>query len=439
MPKCTKDRIDFGRFGRRVIEADFSGGDLSSDGGLLLLRQVDRHLGLSGMAAAAIPDPRDPERIRHGLRDLLAQRLYALCCGYEDLNDHKTLRDDVLMQTAVGRDAALASAPTFSRLENRATRAQAWALHGVLIEQFIASHEEPPEELVLDIDASDVPLHGEQELSQFHAYYDHHCYLPLYVFCGQAMLACYLRPSKIDGARHAAALIKLLVTRLRKVWPATRFIVRADSGFCRRRLLHWCEHSGVDYIIGLARNARLHAAVEFAEASLADGYKASGTKQRLIGEFSYAAKSWRHERRVITRLEYGDQGTNPRFIVTNLQGDAIQLYDRLYCQRGEAENRIKEAQLDLFGTRASCSRFIANQFRLLLAALAYTLMQQLRALALQSTELERASAATIRVRLLKIGAAILRNTRRVRVMLASHHPLRELFATAAARLVALGP
>jgi hypothetical protein len=439
MPKCTKDKIDFGRFGRRMIEADFSGGDLSSDGGLLLLRQIDRHLGLSRAAAAAIPDPRDPARIRHGLRDMLAQRLYGLCCGYEDLNDHKTLRDDVLMQTAVGRAEALASAPTFSRLENRATQAQAWSLHGVLIDQFIASHKTAPEELVLDIDASDVPLHGSQELSQFHAYYDHHCYLPLYVFCGQAMLACYLRPSKIDGAKHAAALIKLLVTRLRRAWPNTRFIVRGDSGFCRRRLLQWCERAGVGYVIGLARNARLHAAVELAEAALADAYGASGVKQRLIGEFSYAAKSWSHERRVITRLEYGHQGTNPRFIVTNIEADAIQLYDQLYCQRGEAENRIKEAQLDLFGTRASCSRFIANQFRLLLAALAYTLMQRLRALALQATELERASAATIRVRLLKIGAAILRNTRRVRVMLASHHPLHDLFATAAARLAALGP
>ena len=439
MPKCTKNKIEFGRFGRRVIEADFSGGDLSSDGGLLLLRQVDRHLGLSRAAAAAIPDPRDPERIRHSLRDLLAQRLYGLCCGYEDLNDHKTLRDDVLMQTAVGRDEALASAPTFSRLENRASRAQAWALHGVLIDQFIASHSAAPEELVLDIDASDVPLHGTQELSQFHAYYDHHCYLPLYVFCGQAMLACVLRPSKIDGAKHAAALIKLLVKRLRQAWPNTRFIVRGDSGFCRRRLLQWCERSDVGYVIGLARNARLHAAVELAEASLADAFEASGTKQRLVGAVDYAAKSWPHERRVITRLEYGSQGTNPRFIVTNLEGDPDQLYDHLYCQRGEAENRIKEAQLDLFGTRASCSRFIANQFRLLLAALAYTLMQRLRALALQATELERASAATIRVRLLKIGAAILRNTRRVRVMLASHHPLRELFATAAARLALLSP
>jgi len=439
MPKCTDCRIDFGRLGRRVIQADFSGGDLSSDGGLLLLRQLDRHLGLSRAAAAAIPDPRDPERIRHRLRDLLAQRLYALCCGYEDLNDHKTLRDDVLLQSAVGRDQALASAPTFSRLENRATRAQAWALHEVLAAQFIASHPRAPAELVLDVDASDVPLHGNQELSQFHAYYDHHCYLPLYVFCGQAMLACVLRPSRIDGARHAAAVIKLLVTRLRQAWPGTRFIVRADSGFCRRRLVQWCERAGVGYIIGLARNARLHAAVAGDEQALARAYDQAGTKQRFIGELSYAAKSWSRERRVITRLEYGAQGTNPRFVVTNLQGDAAALYDGLYCQRGEAENRIKEAQLDLFGTRASCSRFVANQFRLLLAALAYTLMVRLRQLALQATELERASAATIRVRLLKIGAAILRNTRRVRVMLASHHPLRELFATAATRLAALGP
>jgi hypothetical protein len=438
MPKCMDAKIEFGRFGRRLIEADFSGGDLSSDGGLLLLRQIDQHLGLSRAAAAVIPDPRDPTRIEHSLRDLLAQRLYGLCCGYEDLNDHKTLRDDVLMQTAVGRDEPLASAPTFSRLENRATRAQAWALHGVLIDQFIASHKTAPNELVLDIDASDIPLHGNQEQSQFHAYYDHHCYLPLYVFCGQAMLACVLRRSKIDGAKNAAAVIKLLITRLRQVWPNTHFIVRGDSGFCRRRLLHWCERAGVSYLIGLARNARLQARVELAEAALADAYKTHKTKQRLIDEFNYAAKSWPHERRVITRLEHGDQGNNPRFVVTNLTGPAEHLYDQLYCQRGEAENRIKEAQLDLFGTRASCSRFIANQFRLLLAALAYTLMHRLRALALQATELERASAATIRVRLLKIGAAVLRNTRRVRVMLASHHPLRELFATAAGNLAKLG-
>src|SRR3954454_3004443 len=237
MPKCTDGAMELGRVGRRVVEANFEGGDLSSDGGLLLLRRADERIGLSRAAAAVLSDRRPPTRITHTLRDLLAQRIYGLCCGYEDLNDHDALRDDLLMQTAVGRVNALASAPTLSRLETRATRAQAVALHGVLIEQFIASYRVAPEELVLDIDASDVPLHGSQELSEFHAYYDHHCYLPLYVFCGQAMLACVLRRSRIDGAKHAAALIKLLVSRLRKAWPSTRFIVRADSGFCRRRLL----------------------------------------------------------------------------------------------------------------------------------------------------------------------------------------------------------
>jgi hypothetical protein len=434
MPKCTDATIGFGRLGRRVIEANFEGGDIGSDGGVLLLRRVDERIGLSRAAAAVLSDPRDPRRITHSLRDLLAQRIYAVCCGYEDLNDHDALRDDLLMQTAVGRLDPLASSPTLSRLETRASRAQAVALHGVLIDQFIASHRTPPAELVLDIDASDVPLHGKQERAEFHAYYDHHCYLPLYVFCGQAMLACVLRRSRIDGARNAAAVIKLLVQRLRRAWPQARIIVRGDSGFCRQRLLRWCERSGVGYVIGLARNARLEAQVRLAELMLADEYERSGTKQRLIDEFRYAADSWNTPRRVITRLEHGAQGNNPRFVVTNLEGDAVQLYERLYCARGEAENRIKEAQLDLFGTRASCHRFAANQLRLLLAALAYTLMHRLRELALKGSELERATAATIRTRLLKIGAAIVRNTRRVRVLLASHHPLRTVFLSAARAL-----
>jgi hypothetical protein len=426
--------MELGRVGRRFVEANFEGGDIGSDGGVLLLRRVDERIGLSLAAAAVLSDARDPTRIRHSLRDLLAQRIYGLCCGYEDLNDHDTLRDDLLMQTAVGRVDALASSPTLSRLETRATRAQAVALHGVLVDQFIASHKVAPQELVLDIDASDVPLHGTQEHSEFHAYYDHHCYLPLYVFCGQAMLVCVLRRSRIDGAKNAAAVIKLLVQRLRRAWPQARIIVRGDSGFCRQRLLRWCERSGVNYIIGLARNARLEAQVRYAELMLAEQYETSGLKQRLIDEFIYAADSWDIERRVITRLEHGSQGNNPRFVVTDLQGDAAQLYEGLYCARGEAENRIKEAQLDLFGTRASCHRFAANQLRLLLAALAYTLVQRLRDLALKGTELERAAAATIRVRLLKIGAVVLRNTRRVRVLLASHHPLRSVFLSAAQAL-----
>lgn len=434
MPKCTADEMGFGRLGRRMIEANFRGGTISSDGGVMLLRQADRKIGLSAAVAAALHDPRDPERIRHSLRDLVAQRLYGLCCGYEDLNDHDRLRHDPLMQTAVGKVEELASSPTFSRLETRATRADVVALNRVLVEQFIAAHAQAPDEIVLDADASDVPLHGDQELAQFHGYYDHYCYLPLYVFCGQHMLACVLRPSRIDGAKHVAAVIRLIVARLRQAWPRVRIIVRGDSGFCRQPLIRWCERHGVGYVIGVARNARLHRQVAAWELELEAAFVRDGTKQRTIREFRYAADTWNGERRLVARLEYGAQGTNPRFVVTNLDLPAADLYDGLYCQRGEAENRIKETQLDLFGARASCHKFHANWLRLMFAALAYTLMQRLRTIALVGTELASACAATIRVRLVKIGAAILRNTRRVRIMLASHHPLCEAFLTAARAL-----
>jgi len=308
------------------------------------------------------------------------------------------------------------------------------ALNRVLVEQFIASHAAPPSELVLDVDASDIPLHGDQEQRQFHAYYDHYCYLPLYVYCGRAMLACVLRRSRIDGARHAAAVIKLLVTRLREKWPDVRIIVRGDAGFCRQRLIRWCERHDVGYVIGVARNARLHKIVEGWEGELEQRFTETGQKQRAIHEFGYAAGSWNIERRLVTRLEFGTQGTNPRFVVTNLDLPAETLYDELYCQRGEAENRIKETQLDLFGTRASCHTFLANWLRVLFAGLAYTLMQRLKDMALAGTELARATSATIRVKLLKIGAAVIRNTRRVRILFASHHPLRELFVRAACAL-----
>lgn len=431
MPNCTAGLMSFGRLGRCHIEANFEGGALSSDGGLMLLRQVDRHLGLSKAVADALHDPRNQDRIVHEMRDLVAQRLYALCCGHEDLNDHAALRRDPLMQTAVGRSEDLGSSPTLCRLEKRATRSDGVALNRVLVEQFIASQPRAPEELVLDVDASDIPLYGDQELKEFHAYYDSHCYLPLYVFCGKAMLACVLRRSRIDGARHAAAVIKLIVTRLRQAWPRVRLIVRGDSGFCRQRLIRWCERQDVGYVIGLARNAVLHRQVEGWERLMEHRYSAGGIKQRLIREFRYAAQTWDRPRRVVTRLEFGAQGSNPRFIVTNLDGTPADLYDGLYCLRGEAENRIKETQLDLFGTRASCRRFLANWLRVLFSALAYTLMQRLRELALANTELAKASAATIRVRLLKIGAAVLRNTRRIRILLASHHPLRDVYFMAA--------
>jgi hypothetical protein len=434
MPKCTSDELGFGRLGRRRIEANFQGGALSSDGGLMLLRQVDRKIGLSAAVAGALHDPRAPDLITHELRHLVAQRLYGLCCGYEDLNDHAALRRDPLMQTAVGTGEALGSGPTLCRMERRASRADVMALNRVLVEQFIASQRIPLGELVLDVDASDIPLHGDQEQREFHAYYDHYCYLPLYVYCGKAMLACVLRRSRIDGAKHAAAVIKLLVTRLRQAWPEVRIIVRGDCGFCRQRLIRWCERNQVGYVIGVARNARLHRIVADWERELAEQFSAAQTKQRQIREFHYAADSWDRERRIVTRLEFGSQGANPRFVVTNLDLPAAALYDDLYCQRGEAENRIKETQLDLFGTRASSHRFLANWLRILFSALAYTLMQRLRELALAGTDLARACAATIRVKLLKIGAAVIRNTRRIRILFASHHPLRDLFLTAARAL-----
>lgn len=438
MPNCTDEKLDFGRLGRRVIEADFSGGDLSSEGGALLLRRMDARLGLSAAAARALGDDRQRGKVRHDLTSLLAQRIYGLCLGWSDVCDHNALRKDLVVQTAVGRDRPLASAPTLSRLETSATPRQAWALHGVLLEQFIASRRGPrrraPRELVLDVDATHVPLHGAQERAFFHGYYDNYCYLPLYVFCGQDLLACVLRPSDRDPASIVTAVLKRLVDALRQVWPKVRIVVRGDSGFCRPHVLRRLDRWDVDYVLGLQKNVRLLRQVELAELALADQYQRRSTKQRMYGSFDYAADSWDRPRRVIARLEHGPLGSNPRFIVTSLRGDDRHLYDKRYCARGEAENRIKEAQIDLFGRRASCHRFWANQLRLLLAALAYTLMINLRRRALAGTALASACTTTIRVQLLKIAAAIVRNTRRVRVMLASSHPMRAVFARAAQAL-----
>ena len=407
---------------------------MTSDGGVMLLSAVDRKLGLVEAASHCIADPRNPLLVKHAVRDMLRQRVYGLALGWEDLNDHAALRQDVAMQTAVGVDREVASAPTLCRLESWADRSTAVRLHELLVEQFIASFKTAPKELVLDFDATDNPLHGQQEQRFFHGYYDSYCYLPLYVFCGQQLLCAYLRPSRDDGARHTAAILKLLVRRLRQAWPEVRIIFRGDSGFCRQRVINWCERSGVHYIIGLARNPRLEAMVAFAQLALKDDYERTQHKQRLIDEFSYAAQSWPHERRVITRLEWGEQGHNPRFIVTNLEGDAATLYDGVYCQRGEAENRIKEAQVGLFATRTSCHVFAANQLRVLLAALGYVLIERLRALALQGTALATAQVDTLRTKLLKVAAVITRNTRRIRLYLASSWPSASIFVQAMSAL-----
>jgi hypothetical protein len=319
------------------------------------------------------------------------------------------------------------------RLEKLGDRLAAVKLHEVLVDQFIASFKSAPEELILDFDATDCPLYGKQEDRFFHGYYDSYCYLPLYVFCGEQMLAAYLRPSKIDGAKHAAAILKLLVRRLRQVWPTVRIIFRADSGFCRQKILNWCDRNGVQYAVGLARNSRLQAMVAQIEADMKAGFDETGMKQRRFLELTYGARTWKASRRCVARLEYGSQGNNPRFVVSNIEHterDAPQLYDQLYCQRGEAENRIKEAQLGLFATRTSCQYFNANQFRILLSALAYTLVERLRALALKDTPLANAQIHTLRDQLLKLAAVITRNTRRIRLYFASHWPSASIFHSA---------
>ena len=434
MPNCTEksgtSKIEFGQLGRRVVEGRFDGGSITSDGGVMLLGATDRKLGLIEAAARCIADPRSPLLIKHDIVDMLRQRVYGLALGWEDLNDHSTVRQDLAMQTAVGVDREVASAPTLCRLEKWADRAASGRLHQVLVEQFIASFKAAPEELVLDFDATDNPLYGQQEGRFFHGYYDSYCYLPLYVFCGQQLLCAYLRPSRIDGAKHAAAILKLLAKRLRQAWPKVRIIFRGDSGFCRQRIINYCERADMSYIIGLARNPRLQSITEFLELAMKDEFETTGRKQREVGEFMYAAQTWAKERRVITRLEYGEQGNNPRYVVTNLTGEPQALYDDLYCQRGEAENRIKEAQVGLFATRTSCHHFQSNQFRMLLAALGYVLIERLRALALKGTALAKAQVDTLRNKLLKLGGVIIRNTRRIRLYFASNWPSADIFAHA---------
>jgi hypothetical protein len=434
MTVCTQTSFEFPATNRRRVQASFTGGDVSSDGGLLLVRQADRRLELTATLAKRLADPRDPSKLTHPLVTLLRQRIYGLCQGYEDLNDHDRLRTDVALQTAVEQDADLASASTLCRWENEASRQAAWTVHAWWLEQFIASHATPPAELVLDLDATNDPLHGQQEGAFFHGYYAQYCFLPLYVFCGERLLVAYLRPSNIDVARHAWAVVALLVKRLRQAWPTVRIIVRGDSGFCRWRMLRWCDRHEVNYIIGLAKNERLLAAAQPLIEQAATQYEQTGQKQRLFGAVAYAAHTWERARRVIVKAEHTDKGRNPRFVVTNLSGEAQPLYDALYCARGDMENRIKEQQLGLFADRTSCHGWWANQWRLLLSGLAYTLLEALRRLGLAGTELARAQCGTIRLKLLKIGAVLVRNTRRVRFLLAASYPHQALFATVVARL-----
>ena len=430
MNKKCPNGIGFSRVKGRRVQADFDGGDISTDGGLLLVEQVDRKLGLTSKVAKRLEDNRQAGKVRHESEAMLRQRVYGLSAGWEDLNDSAQLRDDSMHRIAVGKDEALASAPTLSRFENAQTRQSALEVNLELIDQFIASHRSAQPVVILDFDGTDTPVHGDQERRFFHGYYDCHCFLPLYVFCGDQLLIAYLRPSNVDSAKHAAAVLKLLIKRLRQVWPRTCFVFRADSGFCRNLLLSWCDRNDVKYIVGLARNNRLLEASEELMQHACGLYESTGKKQRVFDRFDYAAGSWSWIRSVIVKAEHSSKGANPRFIVTNIVGEPKHLYDQHYCIRGEMENRIKE-QMMLFADRVSAHRWWANQWRILLAALAYTLLEALRRFALKGTALARATVATIRLKLIKIGAVIVSKKSVIRIHLSSHHPLKDLFTQAA--------
>jgi hypothetical protein len=440
MTECNRQPLLFSSLKSQKILADFDGGRLTSDAGGLLLREADRKLGLIRRLAECIPDPRDPLMTVHQQQTMLAQRIFGIALGYEDLNDHNTLRDDPLFSVLADQkpdpDEPLASSPTLCRFENRIDRASLVRMSQVFVETFIASHQQPPKELVLDFDATDDLVHGQQENRFFHGYYDDYCFLPLYVFCKDQLLVAYLRPSNIDPAMHSRAIVKLLVERFRQEWPEVRIVIRADSGFCRWKTMKWCEKHGVFYVLGLARNKVLERMAEPFMEQVEKQFKQTGLKQRQFHEVRYAAGTWDRQRRVIVKAERLPKGPNVRFVVTNLDNlKPAEIYDGIYIARGDMENRIKEQQLGLFADRTSCYKFIANQFRLLLASAAYLLIEHIRRTVLRGTELAKAQVTTIRLKLFKIAARVITSVRRVVLHMSSSYPYQLLLRRIVARLV----
>lgn len=418
---------EFSPLKKKKVEFNFAGGHVSSDAGVLLLREVDNSLSLSKRAAKFIPDPRAQFKVTHSSESMLRQRVYGLACGWEDLNDHDSLRHDIAFQSAIETEIEPASSATLSRFENRGDRQSAVEMNKLFVDVFIESHKVAPEEIILDFDATDSPLHGKQEGRFYHGYYKSYCFLPLHVYCGEHLLISYLRPSDEDGALHAGAILKLLIKRIRQTWPDTKVKFRADGGFCRKQILHWCENNNVEYIVGIGGNKRLRKLSADLEGKAKSLFEESGEKQKLFSSIKYKAKSWRGEERDITvKVEYSISGINIRYVVSNINAPPEKLYNDIYCARGNMENKIKEQKL-LFSTRMSCHEWYANQFRLLLSGLAYILLDHLRRKGLKDTQFENAQVNTIKLILLKIGAVITRNTRRIKIMISNAYPNKEEF------------
>ena len=451
MTECNQTEFGFeAHFSRQVI-GQFNGNLLTTEGGALLLRQADRKIGLLRRVAACFTDHRQPERVEHELDEMVAQRIYGLALGYEDLNDHEELRNDPLLGVLAGKreiEEPLAGKSTLNRLELTPTGSphteryhkiiySTEAIDALLVDIFLEAHPNPPRQIVLDLDATDTPLHGRQEGRFFHGYYNHYCYLPLYIFCQDHVLCARLRPSNQDASAGSVEEVVRIVRQIRRRWPRVQIILRADSGFCREELMAWCEKHRLDYVFGLARNARLRRIIGRAMHEAKQEHRWTGQAARVFAEFFYRTrKSWSRRRRVVAKCEQIEGKENPRYVVTSLGADvwpAQKLYEQLYCARGEMENRIKE-QLSLFSDRLSTETMRSNQLRLYFSALAYVLIHALRRIGLRGTEWATAQVETIRLKLLKIAAQVRVTARRIWIGYSGAYPWKDLFATAWANL-----
>ena len=455
--ECNPEPMVFARLEGRAVVADFGGGAMTSDAGALLLGALDKRIALTKRFAACFSDGRAPRRVVHEIDSLVGQRVFGIALGYEDLIDHDDLRHDPVLGTVLGKleakrpgCAALAGKSTLNRLEHAPAGPDRYrrighdpaAIEDLLVDLFVEAYPKAPERIVLDLDASDDPIHGHQEGRFFHGYYDCHCYLPLYVFCGDHLLAALLRRSNIDASAGALEEVARIVARIRARWPRVEILLRADSGFAREGLMAWCEANRVDYLFGLQRNKRLVERIQ-AELAWAEAEASrSGGAARCFADFAWTTlKSWSRRRRVVAKAEWmpgrGEKGANPRFVVTSLPAQEIEarhLCEQLYCARGDMENRIKECQLDLFSDRTSAATMRANQLRLWFAAMAYVLLSALRRIALAGSRLAKATCGSIRLKLLKIAAQVRRSVRRIRIAMASACPYAEEFALAHERL-----
>jgi hypothetical protein len=441
--ECNQSTLVFARHFSRGVESGFTAGRVSSDGGALLLRETDHRINLMGRVAGCFSDGRVPGRIEHRVEEMVAQRIYGLALGYEDLNDHEQLRSDPVFGLLSGKrelTEPLAGKSTLNRLEltGRSGRYHkigysAEAIDRLLGDLYIESHATAPDQIVLDLDATDIPLYGHQPERFFHGYYDSYCYLPLYIFAGDQLLCARLRPANQDAAKGSLEEVSRIVAQLRTHWPGVKIVLRADSGFCREELMAWCEANQTDFLFGLARNKRLVKIIgaEMQQARLE--HQSTGKAARVFAGFDYRThKSWTRARRVVAKAEYLDKGENPRFVVTSLpaqQWAAQDLYEKFYCARGEMENRIKE-QMCLFADRLSTDEIKGNQLRLYFSALAYTLVEALRRIALKGTEWAQAQVDTIRLKLFKIGALVRISARRIVLRLSSAYPWKHLYAAA---------